>query len=109
MAEGLPVFTDANFDDEVKKSTSPVLVDFGAEWCGPCRILDPIVATLAAEYDGRLKVGAVNIDHSRGIAAQFGIMSVPTIILFKNGEAVDKVVGLRPKLELKNRIESILD
>jgi thioredoxin 1 len=108
MAENLTAFTDQNFENEVKQSNQPVLVDFGAEWCGPCRALAPIVEELAQEFDGRLKVGTVDIDHSKGVAAQFGIMSVPTIIFFKDGEAVDKVVGLRPKAELKTRIEALL-
>ena len=108
MAAELPVFNDANFDAEVKESAQPVLVDFGAEWCGPCRALAPIVQELASEFDGQLKVGTVDIDHSRGVAAQFGIMSVPTIIFFKGGEVVDKVVGLRPKAELKTKIEGLI-
>jgi thioredoxin 1 len=85
-----------------------VLVDFGAEWCGPCRALAPIVQELATEFDGRLKVGTVDIDVSGGVAAEFGIMSVPTIIFFKEGQVVDKVVGLRPKAELKKKIEGLL-
>ena len=108
MASDLSVFNDANFDSEVKQSDQPVLVDFGAEWCGPCRALAPIVQELAQEFNGRLKVGTVDIDHSRGVASQFGIMSVPTIIFFKGGEVVDKVVGLRPKAELKAKIESLI-
>jgi thioredoxin 1 len=104
----LPAFTDQNFDPEVKESDVPVLVDFGAEWCGPCRALAPIVEELAGEYDGRLKVGTVDIDQSRQVAADYGIMSVPTIIFFKGGEAVDKVVGLRPKAELKSKIEALI-
>ena len=108
MAADLTVFNDANFDAEVKQSDQPVLVDFGAEWCGPCRALAPIVEELAKEFDGRIKFGTVDIDDSRQVAAQFGIMSVPTIIFFKAAEAVDKVVGLRPKAELKNKIEGLL-
>jgi len=108
MASDMSTFNDANFDTEVKQSDQPVLVDFGATWCGPCRALEPIVKELAQEFDGRLKVGSVDIDESRGVASQFGIMSVPTIIFFKGGEVVDKVVGLRPKAELKTRIEGLL-
>jgi thioredoxin 1 len=109
MAENLPAFTDDNFASEVKESSTPVLVDFGAEWCGPCRALAPIVEDLAGEFDGRLKVGTVDIDHCRQVAAEFGIMSVPTIIFFKDGKVVDKVVGLRPKAELKSKIEGLLN
>ncbi len=108
MSDALPAFNDANFEAEVKESSQPVLVDFGAEWCGPCRALAPIVEELATEYDGRLKVGTVDIDTSKQVAAQFGIMSVPTIIFFKDGQPVDKVVGLRPKAELKTRIDGLL-
>ena len=108
MADNLPAFTDENFASEVKESSSPVLVDFGAEWCGPCRALAPIVEDLATEYDGRLKVGTVDIDHSKGVAAEFGIMSVPTIIFFKDGQPVDKIVGLRSKADLKKTIDGII-
>ena len=109
MAADLTAFNDANFESEVKESGTPVLVDFGAEWCGPCRALEPIVKELAQEYDGRLKVGSVDIDHAKTVAAQFGIMSVPTIIFFKDGQAVDKIVGLRPKAELKSKIDTLIN
>lgn len=108
MADNLPAFTDDNFTAEVKDSSSPVLVDFGAEWCGPCRALAPIVEDIATEYDGRLKVGTVDIDHSKAVAAEFGIMSVPTIIFFKDGKPVDKIVGLRSKADLKKTIDGII-
>jgi thioredoxin 1 len=108
MAANLPAFTDDNFETEVTTSDTPVLVDFGAEWCGPCRALAPIVADLAKEYEGRLKVGTVDIDKAQGIAKKFSIMSVPTIIFFKGGEAVDKITGLQPKANLKKRIDAIV-
>ena len=108
MGSKMPAFTDENFETEVKKSAVPVLVDFGAEWCGPCRALAPIVEELANEYQGRLKVGAVDIDKARGVATQFSIMSVPTILLFKAGRQVDKVIGLQRKAELKKRIDAVL-
>ena len=104
----LPPFTDDNFESEVTQSDVPVLVDFGAEWCGPCRALAPIVEDLAEEYTGRLKVGTVDIDKAQGVARQFSIMSVPTIIFFKGGEAVDKITGLQPKANLKKRIDALI-
>ena len=104
----LPPFDDANFEAEVKQSDMPVLVDFGAEWCGPCRALAPIVEDLAQEYNGRLKVGTVDIDKAQGVAREFGIMSVPTIIFFKNGQPVDKVTGLQGKANLAKRIDAVL-
>ena len=104
----LPAFTDENFEAEVKQSDMPVLVDFGAEWCGPCRALAPIVEGLAADYDGRLKVGTVDIDKAQGVARNFQIMSVPTIIFFKGGEAVDKITGLQSKAKLQQHIDKVL-
>ena len=104
----LPAFTDQNFETEVKQSGTPVLVDFGATWCGPCRMLAPIVEELAVEYDGKLKVGTVDIDQAQGVAREFGIMSVPKIIFFKDGKAVDKITGLQPKASLRKRIDTVL-
>ena len=104
----LTAFTDDNFATEVKQSETPVLVDFGAEWCGPCRALAPIVEELAGEFDGRLKVGTVDIDKAKQVASEFGIMSVPTIIFFKDGNVADKIVGLQPKKELRKRIEKLV-
>ena len=104
----LPAFPDENFEAEVKQSDMPVLVDFGAEWCGPCRALAPIVEGLAADYDGRLKVGTVDIDKAQAVARDFQIMSVPTIIFFKGGEAVDKITGLQSKAKLQQHIDKVL-
>ena len=104
----LPAFTDENFEAEVAQSDTPVLVDFGAEWCGPCRALAPIVEGLASDYDGRLKVGTVDIDKAQAVARDFQIMSVPTIIFFKGGEAVDKITGLQSKAKLQQHIDKVL-
>ena len=93
MAENLHEFTDANFDEEVLKSSDPVLVDFWAPWCGPCRMLMPTIEELSEEYAGKVKIGKVNTDENQGIAANYGITSIPTVMLFKDGEIVDKVVG----------------
>lgn len=99
---------DANFDGEVLQSAQPVLVDFSATWCGPCKRLEPIVKELAADYEGRLKVVKVDIDQARNVATKFGVMSVPTVFLFKDGTVKDQVVGLRPKSEFTQKIDAVL-
>jgi thioredoxin 1 len=104
----LPKVSDATFDDEVVKADLPVLVDFGAEWCGPCRSLDPIVQSLAQEYEGKIKFVSVNIDENRATPTQFGIMAVPTLILFKDGEVIDKITGFKPRAVLEKHIEKLL-
>ncbi|MFM8386850.1 MAG: thioredoxin [Planctomycetia bacterium] len=108
MAAGAIALTDKNFDQEVLNSTVPVLVDFGATWCGPCRALAPIVEELAKEYAGKAKVATVDIDQAANVAQKFNIMSVPTLIFFKGGKPADKVVGLKPKADLKARMDKLL-
>ena len=93
MAGNLHEFTDANFEEEVLQSSEPVLVDFWAPWCGPCRMLMPTIEELSVEYAGKVKIGKVNTDDNQSTAATYGITSIPTVILFKNGELADKVVG----------------
>ena len=89
--------TDANFDTEVIKSDKPVLVDFWAEWCGPCRMVAPIVEELAKEYNGTLKVGKMDVDSNPQVSMQYGIRSIPTLLVFKGGKVVEQVVGAVPK------------
>ena len=101
-------FTDANFETEVLKADKPVLVDFWAPWCGPCRMVAPIVAEISSEYDGKLKVGKLNTDDNHGVAARYGIMSIPTLLIFKNGEVVEKVVGAAPKQALTGKIDAVI-
>ena len=96
---------DANFEQEVLKSDIPVFVDFWAEWCGPCRMVASTVEEIAEEYQGRLKVCKVNVDEASNTATQYGVMSIPTLAIFKNGEVVDKAVGALAKSELENMIK----
>lgn len=99
--------TDANFD-EVIKTDKPVLVDFWAEWCGPCRMVGPIVEELSKDYEGRAIIGKVNVDQNPGISSKYGIRNIPTILFFKNGEVVDKSVGAVPKNVLSQKIDGQL-
>lgn len=100
--------SDQNFQTEVLQSSQPVLVDFWAPWCGPCRMIAPVVEQLADENAASLKVAKVNIDESPNIAASLGISSIPTIMIFKNGQVVDRFVGVQPKTRLQNAIEEAI-
>lgn len=101
-------FTDASFQQEVLESAVPVLVDFWAPWCGPCRRIAPMVDELATEYGETVKIGKVNIDDSPGVAQQFSVFSIPTLILFQNGQPVEKFVGVQPKERIKTGIDGHL-
>lgn len=97
--------TDGNFEQEVLKSDMPVLVDFWAEWCGPCKMLGPIITELAREYAGRAKVGKLNVDQNPAISERYGIRGIPTLILFRSGKASDQVVGAQSKEKIKELID----
>ena len=99
---------DASFDKVVLQAKIPVLVDFWAPWCGPCRMVTPVVEELANEYEGRVSFTKLNVDENPKIASQYGVMSIPTLILFKEGKPVSNVVGFRPKDELKQNLEAAL-
>jgi len=101
-------FTDQNFQEEVIKSDVPALVDFWAPWCAPCRIVSPIIEELAKEYEGKIKVGKLNVDENPSSASQFGVMSIPSIIIFKNGQPVKTMIGAQSRENFKRGIEEIL-
>ena len=101
-------FTDSNFEELVIKSDKPVLVDFWAEWCGPCRMVGPVVEELSKEYEGKAVIGKVNVDNNPNISAQFGIRNIPTLLFFKGGQLVDKQVGAVPKSVLAGKLEAQL-
>lgn len=107
-SEALHEFTDSNFETEVLGADVPVLVDFWAEWCQPCKMLTPTIEALAADYEGKAKIGKMNTDTSRDTAVKYGISSIPTVILFKNGEMVKKIVGLSPKEQFASAIDEVL-
>ena len=104
-SEKIQIFTDGNFDSTVVNADKPVLVDFWAEWCGPCRRLAPTVDALANDYDGRVTVGKLNVDENPNTSARFSIRGIPTILIFKGGEIVESIIGLADKDHLKQLID----
>jgi thioredoxin 1 len=100
--------TQTNFETEALKSTTPVLVDFWAEWCGPCKMIAPVLDELAGEYQGKVKIGKVNIDEHQGLAAQFGIRSIPTLLVIKNGQVTEQMVGAKSKSALKASLDKAI-
>ena len=99
------IITEENFENEVLNSDKPVLVDFWAQWCGPCRMLGPIIEEIANDYEGKVQVGKVNVDEQPNLASKYGIASIPTVIVFKNGKPEKTLVGLRSKNEIENMIK----
>ncbi len=100
------VITDANFEQEVLKSNLPVLIDFWAEWCAPCRMIAPMVEEIAKEYDGKLKVGKLDIDSNPQVSMKYGVRSIPTLLVFRDGRVVEQIIGAVPKHQLVDKISS---
>lgn len=100
----LQMFTNENFEQEVLKSKLPVVVDFFAEWCGPCKMMAPVIDELAKEYEGKWKIGKVDVDQAPGVAEKYGIQSIPTLIFFKDGQVVNKTMGFQAKDKIRERL-----
>jgi len=104
-AENIVTATETNFHDEVLHSSTPVLVDFWAEWCGPCKMLAPLLDELATEYNGKVKIAKVNIDDHQNLAAQYKVSAIPTLLIFKNGQVTEQMVGAKSKRDLKASLD----
>jgi thioredoxin len=100
--------TDSNFEQEVIKCDVPVLIDFWAIWCGPCKVIAPVVEEIASEYEGKLKVGKLDVDNNPNTAVKYGIRSIPTLMVFSNGQVSDQMIGALPKAQIVNRLERVV-
>jgi thioredoxin len=108
MSDNIETLTDATFDEQVKSSDVPVLVDFWAEWCGPCKMISPVLEEIAEEQAGKIKIGKLNIDDNLDVTRRYDVMSIPTLILFKDGEIQKKIIGAKPKGALLEEISAYL-
>ena len=108
MSENITTLTDATFDETIASSDVPVLVDFWAEWCGPCKVIAPILEEIASEQAGRVKIAKLNIDENLDVTRRFEVMSIPTLLLFKDGQAVQRLIGAKPKGQLLQEISAHL-
>tara|TARA_Y100000588_G_scaffold360844_1_gene421093 strand:+ start:313 stop:642 length:330 start_codon:yes stop_codon:yes gene_type:complete len=108
MSENLYEFTDKNFDNDVTESELPVLIDFWAVWCGPCKAIAPVIEEIANEYKGKVKVGKVDVDQNQNIAMKYGIRSIPTLLIMKKGEVVNQIVGAVPKDNITDKLNELI-
>ena len=108
MSENMETLTDANFDEQVKSADVPVLVDFWAEWCGPCKMISPVLEEIAKEQAGKIRIGKLNIDDNLDVTRRYEVMSIPTLILFKDGEPQARLIGAKPKAQLLEEISAYL-
>jgi|TARA_B100000029_G_scaffold287071_1_gene280835 thioredoxin 1 len=108
MSENVHEFTDQNFDTDVTQSDIPVLIDFWATWCGPCKAIAPVIDEIAGEYNGKVKVGKVDVDHNQNTALKFGVRSIPTLLIMKDGKVVNQIVGAVPKSNITGMLDEII-